>query len=594
MFTNISCYKFTPLDGLPALRERLLAFCKERSLKGTILLAPEGINLFIAGDAAAVDELVDLLRGLPGLADLAPKVSLSEHQPFSRMLVRLKKEIIAFGIDSIDPAAYTSPRLAAKDLKQWLDEGRPVVLLDTRNDYEVRLGTFRGAHAIGVDHFRDFPEVARQLPAEMKQMPVVTFCTGGIRCEKAAPWLEQIGFDQVWQLDGGILKYFEEVGADHYDGECFVFDQRVGLDPALRETGSDVCHACHEPLGLDELADPRHVPGVSCPYCFRDPQARSAEALARRQQALAHATTPLPGSVPADNRRPIRIPGRLDGATLGDVLATLFPHLPADGWEELAADGRLRHPTGRPAVLGESTRAGEEYTRILRDDIEPDVNGNIRVLHEDEALLVIDKPAPLPMHPCGRYNRNTLRQILHLAWHPECPRPAHRLDANTTGVLVCARTRHFAKLLQPGFARGEVGKWYLAKVHGHPADDAFVIDHPVDSEPGEAGVRAMDAGGDRHALTRFRVLTRHDDGTSTLEAEPVTGRTNQIRAHLWHAGYPIIGDPSYLTGGALGRRQTLDTDDAPLRLHSHRIRLKHPLSGEWVEFSCPPPADAGW
>ena len=153
-----------------------------------------------------------------------PKESPSAEQPFNRMLVKIKKEIIAFGVAGIDPASRPTPKLSARELKQWLDEGRPVTLLDIRNDYEVRMGTFRGARRAGIDHFREFPAAVQQLPAELKQQPVVMFCTGGIRCEKAGPFMEQAGFQNVHQLDGGILKYFEECGGAHYDGECFVFE----------------------------------------------------------------------------------------------------------------------------------------------------------------------------------------------------------------------------------------------------------------------------------------------------------------------------------------------------------------------------------
>ncbi len=220
------------LEDIPVLRSRLLELCNSWGLKGTILLSVEGINFFVAGEPDKTELLLGELRQLPGLADLQIKVSQTDHQPFRRMLVRIKKEIIAFGVEGIDPAQRTSPKLAAKELKQWLDEGRPVTLLDTRNDYEVRLGTFKNAHPIGIDHFRDFPAAVGRLPAAMKEQPIVMFCTGGIRCEKAGPFMEREGFNSVFQLEGGILKYFEECGGAHFDGECFVFDQRVGLDPS--------------------------------------------------------------------------------------------------------------------------------------------------------------------------------------------------------------------------------------------------------------------------------------------------------------------------------------------------------------------------
>jgi predicted sulfurtransferase len=264
---NIAAYKFAELQGLPELRERLKIQCRLLELKGSILLSPEGINLFIAGEEPAVESLLATVRAIPGLENLNEKRSESDDQPFNRMLVKIKQEIIAFGIEGINPSRYTSPKVTAKELKRWLDEGRSFTLLDTRNTYEVKLGTFAGAVTLPLRHFRKFPEAVDALPEELKQVPVVSFCTGGIRCEKAAPFLEMSGFREVYQLEGGILKYFEECGGAHWEGECFVFDKRVGVDPALRETGSQLCFACQQPLTTAELLDPRYIYEVSCPYC---------------------------------------------------------------------------------------------------------------------------------------------------------------------------------------------------------------------------------------------------------------------------------------------------------------------------------------
>ena len=232
------------------------------------MLSPEGINFFVAGRRADVEALLIEVRSIPGLADLTPKESASAEQPYNRMLVKIKKEIIAFGVAGIDPARQPAAKLSPRTLKQWLDEGRAITLLDTRNDYEIRLGTFRGAVAAGIDHFRDFPEAVRRLPPAVKDRPIVMFCTGGIRCEKAGPFMAREGYD-VFQLDGGILKYFEECGGAHYDGECFVFDRRVGLDPNLQETKSVMCFACQMPLTEEDQKDPHYVPDVSCGHCFQ-------------------------------------------------------------------------------------------------------------------------------------------------------------------------------------------------------------------------------------------------------------------------------------------------------------------------------------
>jgi len=221
-FVNISVYKFVDLDNLAQRKAQLVPLCNQLELRGTILLSLEGINMFLAGTRENIDAFFETIRKQPEFADLQPKESLSDHQPFSRMLVRLKKEIISMGVEAIRPKVRTSPKLTAKELKQWLDEGKDITLYDVRNDYEIEVGTFKNAVPAGIDHFRVFPEATKQLPEDTKKKPLVMFCTGGIRCEKAGPLMEEQGFEQVYQLDGGILKYFEECGGDHYDGDCFV------------------------------------------------------------------------------------------------------------------------------------------------------------------------------------------------------------------------------------------------------------------------------------------------------------------------------------------------------------------------------------
>ncbi len=589
-FVNIAAYKFTPLQDLRTLRARLLDLCKAQELKGTILLSPEGINLFVAGKTDDVDLLLAALRALPGLADLQPKVSMTEHQPFRRMLVRLKKEIISFGVEGIEPAKHTSQKIAAQTLKQWLDDGRPVTLLDTRNDYEVKLGTFRNALTVGIDHFRQFPDAVRRLPAELKAQPVVMFCTGGIRCEKAGPFMEREGFKNILQLDGGILKYFEECGGAHYDGECFVFDQRTGLDPNLHETDSTICFHCQTPLTKEEQNDTRYVVNESCPYCFKSSAEQMAENIARREALIRQITTPLPGVASYDNLRPLNIPTHCHGATLLDALVHVVKSVSREGWSLECSRGLLLDAQHQPVRAEQVVQSGERYYHKLPGVIEPNVNAQIKILHEDEALVVIDKPAPLPMHPSGRFNRNTLQYILNQAYHPQKLRPAHRLDANTTGLVLFTRTRHFASKLQPQFSDGAVHKIYLVRVQGHPAQDNFHCDAPISDTPGRAGSREIDAASGLDARTGFHVLRRLSDGSTLLEARPLTGRTNQIRVHLWHLQHPICGDAVYLSGGMIGDTQTQAIDDSPLCLHAWKIAINHPLNNERMEFSAPKPA----
>lgn len=590
-YTTISAYRFTPLEDLKALRDRLLGACKAGRLRGTILLSTEGINLFVSGLAGEVEKLVTLVRGLPGLEDLTPKYSESGSQPFNRMLVRIKREIISFGVEGIDPATRTSPKLSARVLKEWLDEGRPVTLLDTRNDYEVKLGTFSGARDLGIASFRDFPAAAERLEPELKERPVVMFCTGGIRCEKAGPFLESVGFREVFQLDGGILKYFEEVGGAHYDGECFVFDQRTGLDPALRETGSVQCFSCQTPLSREDQRDSRYVVGRSCPYCHRTEDELMADRLGERHAALRRLTTPLPGSVAYDNHRPLSVPASHDRHALLDLLADVFPHLSREHWRERCAAGRFLDASGHVVPADHRVRAGEIYRHSQPATIEPPVSTDVVILHEDEAIVVVHKPAPLPTHPSGRYNRNTLQHWMRQLYHPQNPRPVHRLDSNTTGLTLWARTRHFAAHLQQQFQAGTVDKRYLARVAGHPVDDEFQCDAAIRSAPGPLGSRGVDEEDGLPSRTEFQVLSRDPDGTALLECRPITGRTNQIRVHLWELGHSIVGDPVYRPAKSLGEVQTLGPDDAPLCLHAWRLTFTHPLAHVSTSFEAAPP---GW
>ncbi len=588
--TNISCYKFATLTDLKPLRQDLLQLAEAHQLRGTILLSTEGINMFVAGLRHSVDALVSRVRAIPGLENLAPKYSESAEQPFRRMLVRIKKEIIAFGVEGINPALRTSPKLPAAELKQWLDEGRPITLLDTRNDYEVKLGTFRNATTLSIDHFREFPEAVRALPAALKTQPIVMFCTGGIRCEKAGPFMEGEGFQQIYQLDGGILKYFELVGGDHYDGECFVFDQRVGVDARLHETESVQCFICQSPLSGPEQEDPRYLANVSCPYCFKTTEQQRSESIAAHHAAIRALTSPLPGSLPYDNLRPLCVPQNCDHATLIDCLCTIIPQLAREYWLQECGKGYLLDHRQQPVPATQVLRAGDRLFHRIPDNTEPPVNADIRILYEDEAIIVIDKPAPLPMHPSGRFHRNTLQWIIHQVYQPQKPRAAHRLDADTTGVVVLARTAHFAGRLQPQFSRGEIGKIYLLRVHGHPSSDTLSCDAPVGLDTEGRKLRTTEGDDPRAALTHFRVLQRHPDQTSLLEARPMTGRTNQIRLHAWHLQHPILGDPAYLPGGQLASMTATSPSEAALCLHAARIEFTHPQTHERVSFESEPPS----
>ncbi|MDX2164828.1 MAG: rhodanese-like domain-containing protein [Gammaproteobacteria bacterium] len=224
-FLNIAAYKFISLDNLPSLQQDIKSAA--RDLCGTVLLSPEGINIMLAGPTDAVRAFQAHLKTNPLFSDLYYKESVCEHKPFKRLLIKIKKEIIAFGIPSVNPVHTKAPYIKAQELKQKLDNHENIYILDTRNDYEISEGKFENSHHLNIHHFRDFPTAAKSLPEDLKDKTVVTVCTGGIRCEKAAVLLQQYGFKDVYQLENGILEYFHQCGNAHYEGKCYVFDERV-------------------------------------------------------------------------------------------------------------------------------------------------------------------------------------------------------------------------------------------------------------------------------------------------------------------------------------------------------------------------------
>ncbi|WP_064749018.1 sulfurtransferase [Lysobacter antibioticus] len=239
MIVNIAAYHFVAIADPPALAARLRERAEALQLRGTALVAGEGINLFLAGAAQAIEDLLGELRADPRFADLIVKYSRSRGMPFARLKVKLKREIIAFRRDGASPLRERAPTVSPQTLARWLDAGRddtgrPVVLLDTRNREEVGYGSFADALTLPIDNFTELPEALAPHREALADATVVSFCTGGIRCEKAALWLRADGMDNLLQLDGGILGYFEQVGGRHYDGRCFVFDERVALDPQLQ------------------------------------------------------------------------------------------------------------------------------------------------------------------------------------------------------------------------------------------------------------------------------------------------------------------------------------------------------------------------
>lgn len=240
---NIAGYKFINLNELEQWREKLLELCSAHELCGTILLSHEGMNITLAGKPSQVNLFKNTINLF--FPDMTFKESFSDFIPFKKLKVKIKPEIITFRQDQLQLESRRAPTVTPTELKQWLDEKRDLTLLDTRNDYEVRFGTFKNAIHLAIDDFCELANKSKEIP---RDKPIVMYCTGGIRCEKAGLYLMDEGFTNVYQLEGGILNYFNQVGSEHYDGECFVFDERISLDPSLKMTGTKQCTSCMGPI----------------------------------------------------------------------------------------------------------------------------------------------------------------------------------------------------------------------------------------------------------------------------------------------------------------------------------------------------------
>lgn len=280
-------YKFAKLTDFKALRAPLLEKLMELQICGTLLLAAEGINGTVAGSRSSIDSLLSYLRSDPRLADLEHKESYCETQPFYRTKVKLKKEIVTMGIADIDPTSlvgkYVNPQ-------QWNDliADPEVLVVDTRNNYEVDIGTFKNAINPSTTNFREFPKFVEENLKDAKDKKIAMFCTGGIRCEKSTAYLLQQGFKEVYHLKGGILKYIEEVAPEEslWQGECFVFDNRVSVNHELAPGQYDQCHGCRQPLSVADRASEKYQPGVHCPHCYDSLSADQMQRFSERHKQV--------------------------------------------------------------------------------------------------------------------------------------------------------------------------------------------------------------------------------------------------------------------------------------------------------------------
>ncbi len=280
-------YKFVALPDYQALREPLLQACLDAGIKGTLLLASEGVNGTIAGTQEATNQILAYLQSDPRLKDLSYKQSFDENMPFYRTKVKLKKEIVTMGVEGIDPQQVVGTYVAPKDWNQLISDP-DVLLIDTRNDYEYELGTFKGAVNPNTASFREFPEYVNNNLDPNVHKKVAMFCTGGIRCEKSTALLKEQGFEEVYHLHGGILQYLEDVPSDKslWNGECFVFDNRVSVDHDLQPGTYDLCHGCREPITQADKASPLYLEGVHCPRCHDRQTPEQRERFMERQKQV--------------------------------------------------------------------------------------------------------------------------------------------------------------------------------------------------------------------------------------------------------------------------------------------------------------------
>lgn len=280
-------YKFASLPDYRELQKPLQDFCTKHGLKGTLLLAAEGINGTVAGSRQAIDALLEHLRHDKRLADIEHKESFAEEMPFYRMKVRLKKEIVTLGVKGVDPNKKVGTYVAPQDWNKLIADPE-VIVVDTRNRYEYEIGTFRGAVDPHTQTFREFPEFVSKNLNPAKHKKVAMFCTGGIRCEKASSFMLQQGFEEVYHLQGGILKYLETVPAEEslWEGECFVFDQRVAVKHGLEIGEHELCHACRYPVSPADKQSEFYQEGVSCPHCHAQLTEEKRKSAAERQKQV--------------------------------------------------------------------------------------------------------------------------------------------------------------------------------------------------------------------------------------------------------------------------------------------------------------------
>ena len=299
-------YKFVTLDDYQDIKQPLLDFMLDKTVRGTLLLAREGINGTVAGTRKSIDALLDYLRNDDRFANISYKESFTEEMPFLRTRVKLKKEIVTMGVDGIDPNHIVGSYVKPKDWNALISDPE-VLLVDTRNDYEFQVGTFKDALNPDTESFREFPDYIKENLDPEKHKKVAMFCTGGIRCEKSTAYLKEQGFDEVYHLEGGILKYLEDVPKEDtlWEGECFVFDERVTVNHDLEKGIYDQCNACRMPITVEEQQSDKYQHGVSCPHCFDKTSESQKARFAEREKQMSLAQARGQAHIGADSAQTI-------------------------------------------------------------------------------------------------------------------------------------------------------------------------------------------------------------------------------------------------------------------------------------------------
>jgi len=299
-------YKFVTLDNYVDLKPPLLDFMQSHNVRGTLLLAKEGINGTVAGSRKDIDALLNTLRSDERLAELSYKESFTEEMPFLRTRVKLKKEIVTMGVEGIDPKHVVGTYVKPKDWNALISDP-DVVLVDTRNDYEVQVGTFKNALNPDTESFREFPQYVKDNLDPNKNKKVAMYCTGGIRCEKSTAYLKEQGFEEVYHLEGGILKYLEEVPEEDtlWEGECYVFDERITVNHQLEKGIYDQCNACRLPITEEDKLSEQYQHGVSCPHCFDKTTADQKARFTEREKQMKLAELRGEAHIGADSAKTI-------------------------------------------------------------------------------------------------------------------------------------------------------------------------------------------------------------------------------------------------------------------------------------------------